>query len=152
MKPMGALVPGIPRKIVGYHRDEYYGWVADLECGHRQHVRYNPPWTTRHWVTTPEGRSEHIGHEFLCLVCSSAASIAVIRPDELRYATHQLIMEERRAKSSLFNAGGKGRVEKAALPGFFFTFQALSFNRGIGSSIRSSRLGDRSANAGKTIT
>ena len=30
--------PAIPRKIVGFHQDEERHWVADLECGHTQHV------------------------------------------------------------------------------------------------------------------
>ena len=60
---------GIPRKIVDFHLDERLDWVADLECGHQQHVRHNPPWTNRHWVTTPQGRYEHLGYELPCLVC-----------------------------------------------------------------------------------
>jgi hypothetical protein len=55
----------IPRKIVDFHLDEFFDWVADLECGHQQHVRHNPPWTNRHWVTTPQGRLEHIGRNLL---------------------------------------------------------------------------------------
>ena len=40
------------RKIIGsYHQDERLDWVADLECGHGQHVRHNPP-----WVVSPTGR------------------------------------------------------------------------------------------------
>jgi hypothetical protein len=66
---MQGQTPGIPRKIVGFHQDEHLDWVAELECGHQQHVRHNPPWITREWVTTAQGRSEHIGHELLCLQC-----------------------------------------------------------------------------------
>ena len=29
--------------IVGFHVDEYGDWVADLQCGHGQHVRHQPP-------------------------------------------------------------------------------------------------------------
>ena len=60
---------GQPRKITGFHRDEQSDWIAELECGHQQHVRHNPPWTERHWVTTAEGRKAHIGDELLCLAC-----------------------------------------------------------------------------------
>ena len=63
---------GQPRKIVGFHLDEKLDWVADLECGHQQHVRHNPPWTDRHWVTTVEGRQAHIGHALPCLACSTS--------------------------------------------------------------------------------
>lgn len=65
---------GTPRKIVDYHLDEHLDWVADLECGHQQHVRHNPPWTNRHWVTTPQGRYEHLGYELPCLVCLTVAT------------------------------------------------------------------------------
>ena len=57
------------RKIVGFHTDEKGDWVADLECGHGQHVRHNPPWTNRPWVTTRETRAEHIGRELDCKKC-----------------------------------------------------------------------------------
>jgi uncharacterized protein DUF3565 len=32
------------RRIVGYHQDDERHWVAELECGHAQHVRHDPPW------------------------------------------------------------------------------------------------------------
>jgi hypothetical protein len=35
------------RKIIGFHQDEEQDWVADLECGHQQHVRHTPPWLNR---------------------------------------------------------------------------------------------------------
>jgi hypothetical protein len=54
------------RAIVGYHRDEVGDWVADLECGHRQHVRHNPPWTERPWVATVEGRMTRVGRLLDC--------------------------------------------------------------------------------------
>ena len=60
---------GKPSKIVGYYQDDHLDWVAELECGHQQHVRHNPPWTNRPWVTTPEGRSRHLGHELECPAC-----------------------------------------------------------------------------------
>ena len=57
------------RKIVGFHQDDAGDWVADLECGHTQHVRNNPPWQNRPWVTTPEGRAAHIAAELACAKC-----------------------------------------------------------------------------------
>jgi hypothetical protein len=63
------LQSGIPRKIVDFHMDESRDWVAELECGHQQHVRHDPPWTRRHWVTTPQGRLDHVGRELNCLAC-----------------------------------------------------------------------------------
>jgi hypothetical protein len=31
------------RPIVGFHQDEHQDWVAELSCGHNQHVRHRPP-------------------------------------------------------------------------------------------------------------
>ncbi len=58
------------RKIAAFHQDDAGDWVADLECGHTQHVRHNPPWQSRPWVTTPEGRASRIGTELACAKCS----------------------------------------------------------------------------------
>ena len=64
----------VPRKIIGFHQDDERHWVADLECGHTQHVRHDPPWFTREWVLTPEGRTAHLGHELPCKKCDSPSS------------------------------------------------------------------------------
>ena len=65
---------GIARRIVGYHRDELGDWVAELECGHGQHVRHDPPWQVREWVTTEEGRARHLGTTLDCVRCVEPAS------------------------------------------------------------------------------
>ena len=62
------------RKIIGFHQDEEFHWVADLECGHKQHVRHDPPLTSRPWVTTPEGRRDRIGTELECRKCADELS------------------------------------------------------------------------------
>jgi hypothetical protein len=59
----------IPRRIVGFHTDEEGHWVADLECGHGQHVRHDPPWQNRPWVITPEGRARFLGTALRCRKC-----------------------------------------------------------------------------------
>jgi hypothetical protein len=64
------------RKIIGFHQDESGDWVADLECGHGQHVRHNPPWMVRPWVLTAEGRATHIGNELLCKKCTASDEVA----------------------------------------------------------------------------
>lgn len=58
-----------PRRIVGFHTDEEGHWVADLECGHCQHTRHDPPWILRPWVTTEEGRRSMIGTCLNCKPC-----------------------------------------------------------------------------------
>jgi hypothetical protein len=59
----------IPRRITGFHQDEAGDWVAELECGHQQHVRHDPPWQVREWVTTAQGRAGRIGTELPCRLC-----------------------------------------------------------------------------------
>ena len=69
MRPQQQLA-GQPRKIVGFHLDRYLDWVAELECGHQQLVRRNPPFIEYHWVTTAEGRLAHLGRELRCVACT----------------------------------------------------------------------------------
>lgn len=61
------------RRIVGFHQDDEQHWVAELECGHNQHVRHNPPWAHRPWVVTPEGRSKALGQVLACRKCDAGA-------------------------------------------------------------------------------
>ena len=61
--------PLIQRRIVGYHQDQLGDWVAELECGHGQHVRHDPPWQVREWVTTEAGRAAHLGTTLGCVLC-----------------------------------------------------------------------------------
>lgn len=57
------------RGIVGYHVDAQGDWVADLACGHGQHVRHQPPMMSRPWVLTAEGRMQHLGTMLNCKTC-----------------------------------------------------------------------------------
>ncbi len=57
------------QKMIGYHKDEEDHWVAQLACGHFQHVRHDPPWTSRPWVTSAEGRDSMLGFELSCKKC-----------------------------------------------------------------------------------
>ena len=57
------------RRIVGFHQDAERHWVAELECGHGQHVRHEPPWQVREWVTTPAGRHAWLGRMLECRSC-----------------------------------------------------------------------------------
>ena len=60
------------RRINGFHQDEERHWVAELECGHRQHVRHDPPWQLRPWVLTEEGRASRLGVPLDCVICDRA--------------------------------------------------------------------------------
>ena len=55
--------------IIGFHQDEYGDWVADLACGHGQHVRHQPPFVSRPWVLTAEGQARHLGQPLNCKKC-----------------------------------------------------------------------------------
>ena len=57
------------QNIVGFNQDEEKHWVAELSCGHFQHVRHNPPMVSRPWVLTEEGRKEMLGYELACKQC-----------------------------------------------------------------------------------
>jgi len=57
------------RGIIGFHQDQEGDWVADLACGHTQHVRHRPPWTNHPWVEHVDGRAAHLGKPLECVVC-----------------------------------------------------------------------------------
>ncbi|MEX1082070.1 MAG: DUF3565 domain-containing protein [Halofilum sp. (in: g-proteobacteria)] len=59
------------RRIVGLHQDEEGDWVAELECGHTQHVRHRPPWFSRPWTTSTEGREQAVGTTLECPLCDA---------------------------------------------------------------------------------
>ena len=58
------------RRIEGFHVDDEGHWVAELECGHDQHVRHDPPWTSRPWVVTEAGRTSALGSVLECRKCA----------------------------------------------------------------------------------
>ena len=66
MRPFDDAAP--ERAIIGFHEDDEGHWVAELACGHGQHVRHDPPWQSREWVTTESGRASFIGFELNCLL------------------------------------------------------------------------------------
>jgi len=59
----------VNQPIVGFHQDDENDWVADLRCGHGQHVRHNPPLSVRPWVLTAEGRQLFLGTPLECKKC-----------------------------------------------------------------------------------
>jgi hypothetical protein len=70
----GTLVYPPSSTIVGYHQDEEKHWVAELSCGHHQHVRHRPPFIERPWVLTESGRAAKIGYPVKCAECMREAT------------------------------------------------------------------------------
>lgn len=60
------------RPITGFRRDAESHWVAELSCGHLQHLRHDPPFLERAWVTRVEGRAERLGTPLDCVRCDRA--------------------------------------------------------------------------------
>jgi len=67
--------------ITGFHQDEQADWVAELACGHGQHMRHRPPWQDRAWVTTEQGRAHKLGCAIDCPLCDQIA----MPPDAVQY-------------------------------------------------------------------
>lgn len=67
------------RPITGFHQDEEQHWVADLVCGHAQHVRHDPPMQSRPWVLSEESRRAHLGTTLDCRLCDAEYDDARIR-------------------------------------------------------------------------
>ena len=57
------------RRITGFQQDAELQWVALLECGHRQHLRHDPPWQYRPWVMEEGSRLERLGSFLNCTEC-----------------------------------------------------------------------------------
>jgi RNA polymerase sigma factor (sigma-70 family) len=73
------------RVIVGFDQDELGDWRAILACGHRQHVRHNPPLVSRPWVLTEEGRGRFVGVALDCTACDEGEPVddAMVSPEAL---------------------------------------------------------------------
>jgi len=57
------------RSITGFHCDADGDWVAEIACGHGQHVRHRPPFQLRAWVLEEEGRRARLGTTLDCPLC-----------------------------------------------------------------------------------
>nr|WP_233282047.1 DUF3565 domain-containing protein [Pseudomonas mangiferae] len=57
-------------RLTGFHRDPEGHWVAELSCGHTQHLRHQPPWQNRPWVLDPRQREKRLGEPFACGWCA----------------------------------------------------------------------------------
>ena len=60
------------RGIVGFEQDDAGDWIVGLSCGHRRHVRNEPPLSERPWVESAEGRATRLGTEIDCKRCDQS--------------------------------------------------------------------------------
>ena len=61
---------GVQRAITGFRQDDEGDWIADLACGHSVHLRHNPPWQVRPWITDAEQRQARLGTTLECAYCT----------------------------------------------------------------------------------
>lgn len=62
----------VQRAIAGYHQDEEGDWVAELSCGHDQHIRHRPPFQLREWVLDAGKRDALLETPLDCPLCDRA--------------------------------------------------------------------------------
>ncbi|MBW4078483.1 MAG: DUF3565 domain-containing protein [Acidobacteria bacterium] len=60
------------RTILSFYSDDQGDWIAELSCGHRQHVRHRPPFKVRPWVLDHETRCSRLGSSLSCPLCDRA--------------------------------------------------------------------------------
>ena len=87
------------RKITGYHVDGEGDWVAELSCGHNQHVRHRPPFQLRPWVQDAAGRAARLGSALDCPLCDRAEI-----PECLRFVRSTRVWDERTLPQGLRRA------------------------------------------------
>ncbi len=80
--PLLGEAGSVIREITAFHQDVDRDWVAELSCGHKQHVRHRPPFQLRPWVTDDDERKQRIGSALGCPLCDRAelpAGLCVVR-------------------------------------------------------------------------
>ncbi len=63
------IVEPVERVITAFHQDVAGDWIAELSCGHNQHVRHRPPFQLHPWVVDHAGRSTKLGSPLDCPLC-----------------------------------------------------------------------------------
>ena len=58
------------RKILSFEIDQDHEWRVILDCGHRRHLRHDPPRETRPQLDNPEARQAVIGRRIECGRCT----------------------------------------------------------------------------------
>jgi tellurite methyltransferase len=89
----------VERSITGFHLDDAGDWVAELACGHNQHVRHRPPFQLRAWVLEPDGRLGRLGTPLDCPLCDRCEL-----PEGLRWVRRSAVWDERTMPAGLRRA------------------------------------------------
>ena len=97
------------QKITGFHTDEDNHWVADLQCGHKQHVRHDPPFHPRDWVTSSEERQKKKGSELNCKRCDEVGLVVAQFIQKVAIQT----LKEAELDSAAAAMCGEGQIELA---------------------------------------
>lgn len=63
------LLPEPQAAIISFQRESDTAWVAQLDCGHTQHIRHAPPFKLAPWVVGEQARAERIGALLPCPLC-----------------------------------------------------------------------------------
>ncbi len=87
------------RAITGYYQDLEAAWVAELTCGHNQHVRHRPPFQLRPWAMEEAGRAAKLGTPLNCPLCDRTEL-----PDDLAWVRSSPEWNERTIPPGLLRA------------------------------------------------
>ncbi|MGH7872774.1 MAG: DUF3565 domain-containing protein [Candidatus Binatia bacterium] len=104
------------RPITAFKMDEHGDWVAFLSCGHKQHVRHQPPFFDRPWVTTEAGRHEKIGALLDCFRCDRCEM-----PDDVEAYRKTAVFTEQTIPDGL-------RSDHSTKPGVWAKIQVIEGN------------------------
>ncbi len=74
----------VERTIVAFQQDRAGDWLAVLDCGHTRHLRHDPPWMERAWLTSEAERRRRIGQRIPCQTCAELAAGSVPSSEERR--------------------------------------------------------------------
>lgn len=62
--------------IIGFHLDDEQHEIAELDCGHNQHIRCITPWRNCPWVITEDARKTKLGRILNCKVALNSKDLS----------------------------------------------------------------------------
>jgi tellurite methyltransferase len=124
------VIHHVPRAIVGFLPDADADgvWIAELECGHRRHVRHRPPQSSYPWILDGAGRAAKIGAPLECSRCARLElpeGATVYRTTDV-FDEHTLPAGLRREHTTRRGVWGRAEVLAGAMR---FVMPALEIDR-----------------------